>query len=391
MFSITTFNELLKGLPRATFDRCVRRHNADKYSKRFGHWNHLIVMLYAQLSGTTGLRRLQAGFNSQAAAHHHLGVKSVKRTTVADANEKRSDVVFAEIASWLMGQAGRSVRREGKELLFLLDSTSITLKGQQFDRWTASNRTRNTQGIKLHMLLDAINAAPAWSSFSAANVNDVKMARHVPLMKDGIYVCDKGYCDFNWWYQIDSTGAHFVTRFKTNAALMVIGEREIDPGEGATIISDSMVQLKSKQTSGGQKNHYRHALRRVTVARADKQTPLVLATNDLVSPASVIAQRYKDRWAIELFFKWIKQNLRIKKFFGRTENAVRIQILTALISYLLVVLYKQRHALHQSLSECLCVISTTLFQRLETEELRRRRRRRTEEAVTLARLQPCLF
>lgn len=390
MFSITTFNELLKGLPRSTFDGCVRRHNADKYCKHFGHWNHLIVMLYAQLSGATGLRPLQAGFNSQATAHHHLGVKPIKRATLADANEKRSDVVFAEIASWLMTQADRSVRREGKEFLYLLDSTSFTLKGQQFERWTSSNRTRNTQGIKLHMLLDAANTAPAWSSFSPANVNDVEVARQVPLTKDATYVCDRGYCDYNWWHQIDTTGSHFVTRFKSNAALEVIGERPINSCDAGTILSDSTVQLKSKQ-AGRRKNLYRHPLRRVTVARPDKDTPLVLATNDLTSSASVIAQRYKERWAIELFFKWIKQHLRIKKFLGRSENAVRIQILTALIGYLLVVLYKQRHALTTSLWECLCVISATLFQRLENEELRRRRKRRSEEAVALAKMQACLF
>jgi putative transposase len=391
MFSITTFNELLKGLPRSTFDRLIKRHNADKYCKHFGHWNHLIVMLYAQLSGTTGLRPLQAGFNSQAAAHHHLGVKPIKRATLADANEKRSDVVFAEIASWLMGQADRSVRREGKELLYLLDSTSFTLKGQEFDRWTVENKTRNTQGIKLHMLLNATNEAPTWSRFSTANVNDVEMAPSVPLVKDALYVCDRGYCDYNWWHQIDSNGARFVTRFKSNAGIKVIEERPIGIDEADTIISDSIVQLKSKQTSGGRKNLYRHALRRVTVMRADKETPLVLATNDLESPASVIARRYKDRWAIELFFKWIKQHLRIKKFLGRSENAVRIQILTALIGYLLVVLYKQRHALQESLWECLCVISATLFQRVETEEARKRRRRRIDDARILATMQPCLF
>lgn len=391
MFSITTFDELLKGLPRATFNRVIKRHNADKYCKQFTHWNHLIVMLYAQLSGTTGLRPLQAGFNSQASAHNHLNVKPIKRATLADANEKRSDVVFAEIASWLMGQADRSVRREGKELLYLLDSTSVTLKGQQFDRWTTENKTRNTQGIKLHMLIDAANQAPAWSSFSAANVNDVELARSVPLVKDALYVCDRGYCDYNWWHQIDNTGARFVTRFKSNAGLRVLEERPIGTDEADTIISDCIVQLKSKQASGGRKNLYRHALRRVTVMRADKETPLVLATNDLTSPASVIARRYKDRWAIELFFKWIKQHLRIKKFLGRSENAVRIQILTALISYLLVVLYKQRHASTASLWENLCVISATLFQRIETKEARERRWRRAEDAAILAKMQPCLF
>jgi putative transposase len=348
-------------------------------------------MLYAQLSGTTGLRPLQAGFNSLAACHYHLDVKPIRRSTIADANEKRSDVVFAEIASWLMGQADRAVRKDAKELMFLLDSTSFTLKGQEFERWTASNKTRNTQGIKLHMLLDATNEAPAWSSFSAANVNDVELARSVPLQKDAVYVCDRGYCDYNWWYEIDNAGACFVTRFKSNAGLKVIEERPIAIGETDTIISDSIVQLKSKQTGGGRKNLYQHALRRVTVMRPDKEKPMVLATNDLESSASLIARRYKDRWAIELFFKWIKQHLRIKKFVGRSENAVRIQILTALISYLLVVLYKQRHALKESLWEVLCVLTATLFQRVETTVARERRRRKNEEAVALAEMQPCLF
>ena len=390
MFSITTFNELLKGLPRSTFDSVVRRHQADKYIKRFKHWNHLIVMLYAQLSGTTGLRPLEAKFNSHAASHYHLGVEPIKRSTVSDANENRSDVVFAEIASWLMGQVDRSARKEGEELLYLLDSTSITLKGQQFDHWTAQNKTRNTQGIKLHMLLDAINETPAWSCFSAANVNDVELARSVPLEKDAVYVCDRGYCDYNWWYEIDHSGATFVTRFKSNAALKVIEERPIDASDSGVILSDSVVQIRSRQ-AGRRKNLYRHPLRRVVVARPDKQKPLVISTNDLTSPASVIAQRYKDRWGVELFFKWIKQHLKVKSFFGRSENAVRIQILTALIAYLLVALYKQRHALTESLWHVACVIGATLFQRIETEEARRRYRQRREKAQMMDELQPCLF
>ena len=390
MFSITTFNELLKGLPRSTFDGVVARHQADKYCKKFKHWNHLIAMMYAQLRGTSGLRPLVAGFNSQAASHYHLGVGTITRATIADANEKRSDVVFAEIATWLMGQADRSVRRDGNDLLYLLDSTSITLKGQQFDAWTAQNQTRNTQGIKLHMLLDAINNAPAWSCFSPANVNDVTLARSVPITPGAVYVCDRGYCDYNWWNEIDRKGAFFVTRFKSNAALTTVEERDIEASEIGIIISDRTVLLKSRQ-AGRRKNEYTHALRCVTVTRPDKETPLVLVTNDLESPASVIARRYKDRWAIELFFKWIKQHLRIKKFFGRSENAVRIQILTALISYLLIVLYKKRHALSASLWECLCVISDTLFRRNATEEARLRRRQRSEAAAFHAERQPCLF
>lgn len=388
MFRITTFHELLKGLPRGTFDQLVKKHNADKYSKKFGHWDQLIAMLYAQLSGTTGLRPLQTAFNSHVAHHYHLGTSPIKRTTLADANERRSDTVFSQTAAWLMGQVSRPLRKDSKELMFLLDSTSVTLKGREFDRWTSENRTRNTQGIKLHVLLESLSQAPAWHSFSAANVNDVDLARSVPLKQDGLYVFDKGYYDFNWWNDIDTAGARFVTRFKKNAALTVVEDRLIPDDERGRVLEDRLVRFKSKYP-GGKRNLYSRPLRCVTVVRDDKPTPLVLATNDLTASASEIALRYKERWAIELFFKWIKQHLKIKKFLGRTENAVRIQILTALISYLLVALYKQRHGLTQTLWDCLCLVRATLFQRPLSEASRHRRRQ--DDARDLARIQPALF
>ena len=389
MTSITTFQELLKGLPRGTFDKLVTKHNADKYSKRFGHWDHLIAMLYAQFSGAPGLRPLERGFNSHVSKHYHLGTSPIKRTTLADANEKRSDTVFSETAAWLMGQVSRSVRKDSEELMFLLDSTSVTLKGREFDRWTAANQTRNTQGIKLHLLLDSRTDLPAWHRFSAANVNDVSLVNEVPLLQDALYVFDKGYCDYNWWHRIDMAGACFVTRFKSNAALTVMEERAIPTDDAQTVLQDQVLKFKRKYPGGGRINHYDKPLRRVTVARHDKPTPLILATNDMVSSAAEIAQRYKERWAIELFFKWIKQHLNIKKFLGRSENAVRIQILTALISYLLVALYKQRNALTQTLWECLSTVSATLFHRPDAEISAYRRRR--EDAHYAAQQQPCLF
>ena len=389
MFSITTFSELLKGLPRGTFDKLVKKHNADKYCKRFAHWDHLISMLYAQLSGTTGLRPLETAFNSHAAHHYHLGTRSIKRATLADANEKRADTVFSETAAWLMAQVSRPLRKDSKELMFLLDSTSITLKGREFERWTPQNKTRNTQGIKLHVLLESLSQTPAWHRFSAANVNDVELAREVTLEKDALYVFDKGYCDYNLWHRIDAAGARFVTRFKKNASLVITEERHIPENEREIVLQDQIVTFKSKRPGGKRINLYSKPLRRVTVARPDKPTPLVLSTNDLEASASEIAQRYKERWAIELFFKWIKQHLKIKKFLGRTENAVRIQILTALISYLLVALYKQRHGLTQTLWECLCLIRATLFQRPASEACQHRRRQ--EDAMKSAQLQRALF
>jgi hypothetical protein len=379
----------MKGLPRGTFDRLVKKHDADKYCKKFGHWQQLIAMVYAQLSGTTGLRPLQTAFNSHVAHHHHLDAKPIRRATLADANERRADTVFGETAAWLMGQVSGKLRKDSKDFMFLLDSTSVTLKGREFDRWTADNKTRNTQGIKLHVLLESMSQTPAWHSFSAANVNDVELAGQVPLQPGALYVFDKGYCDYNWWHRIETEGARFVTRFKKNASLVTVEERDIPADARNLVLEDRIVKFKSKNPGGKRKNLYSKSLRCVTVVRPDKPTPLVLATNDMAMSALEIALRYKDRWAIELFFKWIKQHLKIKKFLGRTENAVRIQILTALISHLLVALYKERHALKGTLWDCLCLVRATLFQRPALEAARHRRRQ--ENAEKTARIQPSLF
>jgi hypothetical protein len=385
MFSITTFGEVLKGLPRSEFDRLVRRLNADKYCKKFRHWDHLVAMLFAQFSGASGLRPLEATFNQQGNHHYHLGVGKIRRSTLADANEMRNDRVFSAVAAWLMNKVSGQLRKDVRDLLYLLDSSSITLKGREFDRWTERNRTNHTQGIKLHLLLDAHSQAPLWHEISAANVNDVVVGRSVPLQQDACYVFDKGYCDYNLWHKIDCAGARFVTRFKTNAKLTVTEERPVDPDVADVVLADQLVILANKCPGSRRKNHYAKTLRRVVVARPEKGTPLVLATNDLQAPAAQIAQRYKERWGIELFFKWIKQHLKIKRFLGRSENAVRIQLLTALISYLLVAIHKHARSLTHTLWECFCMISTSLFQHPAVEESRHRRRRREQEE--LARIQ----
>jgi putative transposase len=389
MYSITTFRQLLKGLPRETFDKLVNQRNADKYCKHFRHWDHLVTMMYAQLSDAKGLRPLETAFNSHSAHHYHLGTRRLKRSTLADANEKRGDGVFRDIASSLMTKVAGTIRKDAKDLLYLLDSTSITLKGREFDRWTQDNRTSRTQGIKVHVLLNADSVAPEWQTFSAANVNDVSLTAEVPLTPGAQYVFDKGYCDYNWWHKIDCAGAVFVTRFKSNAALKVEQELDIAEQEQAHILQDQIVRFKHSKNRGGAINNYHAPLRRVVVARPDKGTPLIIATNDLKSPASQIAQRYKDRWGIELFFKWIKQHLTIKRFFGRSENAVRIQLLTALISYLLVVLYQKTHAPTRTLWDCLCMVTATLFQRVVTEDSYHRRRRQNQLEAGLR--QSCLF
>ena len=374
MYRISRLHEIMKGLPRGSFDRLVQAHQADKHAKGFGCWDQLVALVYAQLSGASSLRVLESGFNSQGTHHYHLGTGPVRRSTLADALARRKTEVFAEAARLLMAQAGRRLKRDGAELLYALDSTSITLTGPGFDTWTSANRTCHTQGIKLHVLYENDTQIPVQHSITAPNVNDIDEGSRLPIEPGAVYVFDKGYCDYNWWGRIEAQQARFVTRFKRNAALRVERVLPIPAEDANTVLHDEIVRFANKHPRGGRKNHYQKPLRRVTVARPEHERPLVLATNDLDSPARVIAERYRDRWQIELFFKWIKQHLRIKTFLGRSENAVRIQILTALITYLLLALYRKAENFTGSLWTLLAQVRATLFQRpaIEAEQYRRR-------------------
>lgn len=378
MFRVSRFAEVLKLLPRGFFDRLVQQHEADKYRKRFSCWQQLVAMTYAQFSGASSLRVLERSFNSQSSHHYHLGCKPLRRSTLSDMNASAPLEVFAEVAKHLMQQARGKLHREGQELLRLLDSSSLTLKGHGFDEWTADQRTRHTQGLKLHVLFGLNERAPLAQGISAANLNDIDYARTLPIESGAIYVFDKGYCDYRWWQRIHCSKARFVTRFKRNAKLQVLQDRRIAKTAQGSIVKDQIVRFANKHPGGGRNIPYDLMLRRIEVAREDA-APLVLATNDLKASAQSIAERYRARWQIELFFKWIKQHLRIKRFLGKSQNAVRIQILTALIAYLLVVLYARQYKLKTSLWLLLSELRATLFQR-PNEELHRHRRWRRQKA-----------
>lgn len=390
MFRISRFHDVLKALPRGVFDRLVAEQGADKHSKRFGSWDQLVAMVYGHLAGVSSLRELEASFNSQPAHHYHLGTGPIRRSTLAEANGRRNTQVFALAAQHLMAGVCRSLRREGKELLYLLDSTSITLKGPGFDEWTLANRTRRTQGLKVHVLYAEQAAAPVHCRFSAANVNDVDEGKALSIEAKATYVFDKGYCDYNWWASLEAQQARFVTRFKSNAALRLVAQREIPLADRGAILRDEEVRFAHRHPGGSRINRYTHSLRRVVVDRPGHERPLILATNDFDSPALSIAERYRERWRIELFFKWIKQHLKIRRFLGRSENAVRIQILCALISYLLLSLYHGKTGAQQSLWMLLAEVRTTLFQRpgLETQCYRRRQERIREIRLRQGQLFP---
>ena len=379
MYRNTRLGDIMKGLPRGFFHHVIEKTGADKHNKGFSTWDQLLVMVYAQISGSTSLRSLLSRFNSHEAQHYHLGTQVIKRSTLADANGKRNAEAFKELCNGLLQQTHRRVRKECQDLLYLLDSTPIPLKGAGYD-WTHAHKTARTQGLKLHLLYAPQAQVPVYGNISAPNVNDIEDARGLASEGDATYAFDKGYCDYNWWHEINQQGASFVTRFKQNASLIKEKDRPVAADQRSIILEDSEVRFRNKRPGGGRINHYQETLRRIVVHRPDKDKPLILATNDLERTAEEIAELYKMRWGIELFFKWLKQNLKIKRFLGRSDNAVRIQLLTALITYLLIDLYRRRHGIMTSLHLLVAELSVTLFQRPQVEAYvtHRYRRRRLE-------------
>jgi putative transposase len=356
MASICLLQRLLQPIPRQQFEDSVQRLGVQRYVKSFTCWRHLVALVFAQLLGVDGLRQLVAGFKALSPTQRRgLDVGPLCRSTLNDANAQRPVQWLADVAASLMAQVQQRQRRtvdDARALVRVLDSSPFLLKGRWFDFWSAATRTGRTQGLKLHLMLQLHVHNPCWLSFTHCNVNDITEAvRHVRIERGATYVFDKGYCDYNWWHSIDEQGARFVTRFRSNAALVVEHEMAVPQDAArAGVLRDQAVRFAHKSPRGGHRNLYRGVLRRIYVHRPGHTRPLVLATNDMNAPAQEIAQLYKDRWQIELFFKWIKQHLRIRHFLGCSENAVKTQILAALITYLLLLLYQAANELQESVS-----------------------------------------
>lgn len=361
LFTPSTFTQILKQIDRSSFSRSVRESGSDKYRKSFKTWDHLVVMLFSQFSGAKSLRDIEVGFNSHNRQHFHIGSRFVSRSTLSDANASRPYEPFKMLAQNLMSSAGRKLKKDAKELLYALDATSVTLKGQGFDTWTKDNKNHNTQGIKLHLALNINENFPASAVISAPNVNDVSVGNALLVGEKSTYVFDKGYCDYNWWWQIHQNGGRFVTRIKKNAAIRLKQENLIPEAYADQILEDVWIELKNKNPRAGKKNYYSDPLRRITVKRGEGASPIVLISNDLESPANEISELYKKRWKVEVFFRWLKQTLKVKRYLGRNENAVKIQIYTALIAYLLVYQFKKLSKALGSLRRSYLFISFNLF------------------------------
>ena len=374
MFSPSILEEVLKLLPRDKISALVRKHGTDRWRKSFATWDHLVAMLGGQLSGLSSLRDVENLFDAHRSRQYHLHCAGVKKSTLGDANKSRDFSVFADIAQVMITRSGRK-GRDAKELLSVLDSSPIRLEGRGH-KWAQKSCSRaHNQGLKLHLMLTPQNAALDYAAVTDMNVNDITDARTMKLEGGRIYVFDKGYYDFNWWLEIIEAGSHFVTRIKTNAAYKVLELRALGENEDDNILKDQVIELTNKAPRAGKKNKLagRH-LRLIEIEHpGGKSRPFLIVSDMLDATASQIADYYKQRWSIELLFKWLKQNLKIKRFMGESRNAILIQIFVAIIAYLLVRLYKNLlGTAHKGrLKDLIVTLKTGLFQPRQNSNRRR--------------------
>jgi hypothetical protein len=324
----SVFCDLLKLVPWAEFDRLVAEHQADRKVRRLPTKSQLIALLYAQLAGAASLREITAGMASHRARLYHLGAKLPRRSTLADANALRPNEIFTRLLALMIARSHRGLRRKLAEVVYLIDATSLRLDGRSaWARFSAA-----ACGAKLHVVYDADADRPIYAAMTAGRVNDITAAQAMPIEAGATYVFDLGYYDYAWWAKLDQAGCRIVTRFKRNTPLAVI--EELPVAAGGPILSDRIAFLPQRQAKA-RRNPLQHAVREVQV-KTETGKVLRILSNDLDAAAQDIADLYKRRWAIELFFRWVKQTLKIRHFLGTSENAVRIQIAVALIAFLLL-------------------------------------------------------
>jgi hypothetical protein len=323
------FHRLLKDIPWKVLDQLVEQYGAEPDARGVKTRAHLIAMLYAQLCGTRGLREIADGLRSHAGKLYHLGGKTVSRSALSTANASRPAEVFAGVLSSLMLRLQRGYRRKIGDCVRLIDSTSVRLNGLSGDWATFST---DVCGAKAHIVYDPDADQPLYLMVTPANVNDITAAKEMPIEAHATYVFDLGYYDFGWWAMLDQAHCRIVTRLKANTPFRVAEEQPVAPGSG--VLSDRTGYLPARMAAS-RRNPMGELVREVTVT-TDTGKVLRIFTNDLDADAREIADLYKRRWAIELFFRWVKQTLKIGHFVGVSENAVRIQITVALIAFLLL-------------------------------------------------------
>jgi len=355
------FSQLMQRLPLRRFHTCVRRYNGDHRIRTFSCLDQFRAMAFAQLTFRESLRDIEACLRAVPAYLYHMGFrsKSIARTTMADANEKRDWRIFADFAQLLIAEARKLYADQdlGLELnntVYALDSTTIDLCLSLFP-WAKFRQRKGA--VKLHTLMNLRGSIPEFILISHGKMHDVNVLDHLFFLAGAYYIMDRGYIDFERLYVIDQAKAFFVIRAQANQRYRRLYSAPADKTTG--VQSDQTIVLTGPLT----RTKYPAKLRRVRYYDAERDKRLVFLTNDFELPALTIAMLYKARWQIELFFKWIKQHLRIKSFFGTSENAVKTQIWIAVSVYVLVAIIKKHLALDQSLYTILQILSLTLFEK----------------------------
>ena len=344
----TVFRDVLKLVPWHRFEALVEEYNADSRVRQLSTKGQFVALLYGQLSGASSLREIVTGFSSHAARLYHLGADAVRRSTFSDANAKRPVEVFVGLLESMMKHAHRGLRRKLAETTYLIDATSIQLN-ERSAAW--ARFSAGVCGAKVHVIYDADADRPIYAAVSAANVNDITAAHRMPIEHGATYVFDLGYYDYAWWAALDAAGCRIVTRFKSNTPLDVV--EELPVAKASNILSDRIGFLPARQARS-RLNPMQDAVRELRIV-TDTGKILRILSNDIDAGAQEIVDLYRRRWAIELFFRWVKQTLKITRFVGTSENAVRIQIAVALIAFLLL---RMAQAAQKA------VQSPTLFSRL---------------------------
>ena len=354
------FRQLLQFLPRHDFNLCVRRYRGEHWAKSFTTFDQFLCLAYAQISGRESLRDIETCLNSHRDKLYHVGFRgSVSRTTLADANERRDYRIFQDFGHVLIGLAqglyqDEPLAIELKQPLYAFDSTTLDLCLSLFP-WAEFRRTK--AAVKMHTLIDLRGSIPTFVAVTTGKVHDVRMLDEVPVSEDAIYTMDRGYVDFARLYAIHKQGAFFVIRAKENLKFKRLYSSPKDKKAG--IRADQVIALATQKSQ----KVYPERLRRVSYVDKERKKRLVFLTNNFDIPAKTVAEIYKQRWGVELFFKWIKQHLRIKSFYGTSVNAVKSQIWVGLCIYLLVAIAKKRLSIPCSLYTLLQILEVNIFEK----------------------------
>lgn len=360
------FAQLTDFLPRRVFDRLVDNYEGNKHVRSFTCWNQMLCMVFGQLTARDSMRDLMLSLEAHQPKYYHLGFGStVSRRNFGTANERRNYRIFEEFAYVLIEEARRSCYRDDFEIevdgnVYALDSTTIDLCLSIF--WWAEFR-KHKGGIKLHTLYDVKTSIPSFLYITNAIVHDVNIMDIIPYEKGSFYVADKGYTDFLRLYKIHTNGSFFVTRAKENLRYKRMYSRAVEKTTG--VQSDHIGKLEIYKS----KNEYPEKLRRIKFYDAEHDKDLVFLTNNMDLKSSEIAFLYKKRWEVELFFKWMKQHLKIKSFWGTTLNAVKIQMYCAVIAYCLVAIIGNKLKVDRSIYEILQILSISLLDKTPIKEI----------------------